>query len=870
MTLVQYREMETQMDEARSALNEVDERPWRPFRTRLDFEMADLMLETHMNRRQVDTAISLIHQAIGDRVSSEFTISNCNDLNRLWDHALAIRGNGFEEFKFTVPYRGQDMEYSVWSRSAEQWCRELLTNKNIVSHFQWDAKRVYHRGNSSQVFQRIYDEPWTGEFWWKFQSLLPISGKPFGIILYADKTRLSSFGNTKGHPVLVRCANLPVEIRNGEGVGGGRLIGWLPILPEISSESGKQGFIRHKREVWHEAMSQIFKSLADWMELGTAIQCGDGVVRHIFPRLVMISADYEEQSDMALTRGSRAHFPCPVCLVFKGDIPKVTQKASARTTESMESLWTEVQEYTAADREDSLQAVGLRDVQNTFWSLKDTDVYSALSWDRLHAYHGGLFSDHLLEELKEIVDDLPGRQVEIEIDRCLMGIPPWRGLNRFTSIHSTGEMSDGSKFEDFGKVIIYAALGCITPDVSTRGFTLLKLIRSYQELDQFTGLTLQSERTLREGWEELKTFESLLAEYSQIHDSKEWDFPKVHTHQHVFDDIRNKGVTRNYNTKPGEKSNGPLKKFYQNHTNFKNVAPQILKVSNKDLTSTIIHNEIRRLDEKNEQDNIKDAELIGPAAENPTSQGQDQTQQTLRTNEVDPEPRAPPEVSTATREEQGSTALPHVLFRSRLPGLSLEAIVQGHAEDDAFSQFRRLLSQYLARHFRTPRVILSMDHEVIPFQTLNVYFTSVVNWRLGMDILRVNPNFHGRPRFDFAILNVDSKMQTAVIVQLLFVFQITYRAHNFELALVLPFDAPISRQDRDRVRRDTALRLKRLHPRRRREAVLVDVNTIIRGALLTPDPSSEEDDRILVDLVDEDMWMRFKSSNVNLVQRANI
>ncbi|KAF9034047.1 hypothetical protein BJ165DRAFT_1410070 [Panaeolus papilionaceus] len=663
MTLVQYREMETQMDEARSALNEVDERPWRPFRTRLDFEIADLMLETHMNRRQVDTAISLIHQAIGDR---------------------------FEEFKFTVPYCGQDMEYSVWSHSAEQWCRELLTNKNIVSHFQWDAQRVYHRGNSSQANfggnSRLYLNFIIAIWLW-------------------FTTRLSSFGNTKGHPVLVRCVNLPVEIRNGEGVGGGRLIGWLPILPEISSESGKQGFIRHKQEVWHEAMSQIFKSLADWMELGTAIQ------------LVMISADYKEQSDMALTRSSRAHLPCPVCLVFKCDIPKVTQKALARTTESMESLWTEVQEYTAAHREDSLQAVGLRDVQNTFWSLKDTDVYSALSWDCLHAYHGGLFSDHLLEELKEIVDDLPGRQVEIEIDRCLMGIPPWQGLNRFTSIHSTGEMSDGSKFEDFGKVIIYAALGCITLDVSTRGFTLLKLIRSYQELDQFTGLTLQSERTLREGWEELKMFKSLLAEYSQIHDSKEWDFPKVHTHQHVFDDIRNKGVTRNYNTKPGEKSNGPLKKFYQNHTNFKNIAPQILK---------------------NEQDNIKDAELIGPAAENPTSQGQDQTQQTLRTNEVDPEPRAPPEVSTATREEQGSTALPHVTFRSRLPGLSLEAIVQGHAEDDAFS----------------------------------------------MDILRVNPNFHGHAHFDFAILNVDSKMRTAVIVQLLFVFQITYRVHNFELALV--------------------------------------------------------------------------------------
>jgi len=40
----------------------------------------------------------------------------------------------------------------------------------------------------------------------------------------------------------------------------------------------------------------------------------------------------------------------------------------------------------------------------------------------------------------------------------------------------------------------------------------------------------------------------------------------------MFHDIQMKGVTRNYNTKPSEKMNGPLKKFYRNHTNFKDVA----------------------------------------------------------------------------------------------------------------------------------------------------------------------------------------------------------------------------------------------------------------------------------------------------------
>ena len=50
------------------------------------------------------------------------------------------------------------------------------------------------------------------------------------LILYADKTRLSSFGTAKGYPVMVRIANLPKDIRNGEGIGGGRVVGFLPIV----------------------------------------------------------------------------------------------------------------------------------------------------------------------------------------------------------------------------------------------------------------------------------------------------------------------------------------------------------------------------------------------------------------------------------------------------------------------------------------------------------------------------------------------------------------------------------------------------------------------------------------------------------------
>ena len=49
-----------------------------------------------------------------------------------------------------------------------------------------------------------------------------------GLYIYADKSKLSSFGLVTGYPVIVRLAILPHSIWNTKGMGGGCLIGWLP------------------------------------------------------------------------------------------------------------------------------------------------------------------------------------------------------------------------------------------------------------------------------------------------------------------------------------------------------------------------------------------------------------------------------------------------------------------------------------------------------------------------------------------------------------------------------------------------------------------------------------------------------------------
>jgi hypothetical protein len=59
---------------------------------------------------------------------------------------------------------------------------------------------------------------------------LPPGAKPLAFILYADKTKLSSFGTAKGYLVYTCLANLLTKIRNGQGTGSGYVVGWLPIV----------------------------------------------------------------------------------------------------------------------------------------------------------------------------------------------------------------------------------------------------------------------------------------------------------------------------------------------------------------------------------------------------------------------------------------------------------------------------------------------------------------------------------------------------------------------------------------------------------------------------------------------------------------
>ena len=94
-----YNEADIEKD-SQSLHDQAEDRPmrvndkypcWHPFRTRLDFEIAELMHAAQMKERLGANLLSLFQQASGDNPSSDFTFSGYTDLKKVWDHAREIR-----------------------------------------------------------------------------------------------------------------------------------------------------------------------------------------------------------------------------------------------------------------------------------------------------------------------------------------------------------------------------------------------------------------------------------------------------------------------------------------------------------------------------------------------------------------------------------------------------------------------------------------------------------------------------------------------------------------------------------------------------------------------------------------------------------
>ncbi|KAJ6553889.1 hypothetical protein B0H10DRAFT_1848500, partial [Mycena sp. CBHHK59/15] len=168
--------------------------------------------------------------------------------------------------------------------------------------------------------------------------------------------------------------------------------------------------------VWHTVFYKLLESLVHAAEVGDWTNCGDGILRWLWPTILILAADYEEACVMALIRGLQGLYPCPICFVPWNEQSDLSTEHPLRTAKGSEGILENARtKRTVAEREELLKDNSLRDVENAFWKIEGSDPHTAISYDPLHADDGGFWGDHLFAQIKARTMVL-GRAAIVKID----------------------------------------------------------------------------------------------------------------------------------------------------------------------------------------------------------------------------------------------------------------------------------------------------------------------------------------------------------------------------------------------------------------------------------------------------------------------
>ncbi|KAI0777095.1 hypothetical protein BC629DRAFT_1736243 [Irpex lacteus] len=789
------------------------EEPWTPFETREDFELAEIIHEARMSHALTERLLKLINK-------------------RAWEHAAQFYPT-FSVSTVAAEYKGVKEEFQFQHRPLWGWIEGQVQDPKLVPYFHWDAQRLYKYDGTRWV--RYIEEPWTADMFWDVQTHITDTdeeGKPLGLIVWADKDKLSTFGSQQGHPIVVRLSNLDSAVRNSLGPGGGRIVGLVLVIKDEASEKGKKNYIDWKHAVYHESFKVLLEEVAIHSRTGYKLRCGDNQLRTLFPFIHIITADYEEQCFFALTRGLRGLRPCPVCVVPEGELSDLKTTYPERHVDIAQELVEKIEGKGV--KEVKLKILGLRAVENAMWGVMRTNIYKAISFDRLHAYLLGLFL-HLLRILLLIIDEMK-REQQAFVDNSINAVPSWPGLTHFKSL-TGNDFNDGAKWADLSKIIIQCCYS-IFPAHSS-GYNLLKALRKYIECDTFVALSVHTEDTLKDYDDTIQQFGSRLQEYTEnpavtskgVAIDKDWDgIIKMHSHLHASRDIRLKGVMANMDTKSSEKLHGPLRKAYLMQTNFKNVESQLARLDDYSMVLCDIRGNVDARDEYLKSQKTAEQQMKKGKAK-----------EIMQFNNI-------------------------YLGSPNKSPTTIAALALSQVEDEAFHDFRKKLITCVrdlvgreeegdrlqtTEPFDRRNIEVHATDQVLQYQLLRVDYESKVTWREVQDILRCSPSFHGATRHDAVIFNHGNR---TLFGELVYAFTYKFKGATCTLALIHPFDTSLQLSGARRII-DRDLGLCRLKERRRVDSIIVPLRAVTRGALVVVD-ASRPGNRLVIDTLDEDMFLR--------------
>ncbi|KII90328.1 hypothetical protein PLICRDRAFT_107314, partial [Plicaturopsis crispa FD-325 SS-3] len=703
-----------------------------------------------------------------------------------------------------------DFEY----RDPWDWILSIVTDETLATDSMWYSVRKYYCEGG--VEDELFDEPNTGEAWRAVDDTLPSNDSYphcyLPLHLWLDKAAITK--RVKKHPIVLRAAWLPRHIRNASGNGGGVLIGYMPIVVDPANPSDRNAaetveYANFKREVYQNVLSVVFKRLRRRSHHGETVRCGDKIPRILHPGILIESLDGEEAAAFCCVRAATANFPCPKCLVHKLKLHELTTTFDLRTTETMRAVFQRAAAAGSKTKtENILKDHGLNNVEHFLWGFRFSDPYAAYCYDTLHSDDLGKWGKHIWPLILDVLEK-QGNGALGRLAENFRSMPRWSRLKNFQNV-TTIEYADGQAYLD----ILKGILPCLV-QILPRNSPLIHCIRAYARYRMMVGLHCMSESRLKRLEKYLAAYEYWSTKVAHLYE-KNFDFFKQHASSHGPRDIRARGTTDNFSTRPGEGVQQEVREAYE-ETNGKNAESQMTR---RDAN----HEAVARI-----RMTIDDDERAR-----------------MEANAAEPDDEDVTEIAASTGNSPKHWTLGSPERRNADSRLLEDAKLEAGTE--GFRSFDSKLREFITTHIPDDAPQSASLMPIQEYKCVYIHYQSLEDWTASRDILRCSDSFHGKRRRDCVIINMDSPGLTCA--RILGIYRCTLPSGKLQdIALVRMFQSsswkPNTFWDGCQVCDEA------------KEPMFVMMEYLVRGAHMIPAFESRSDARFyLDDLSDPDMYLR--------------
>lgn len=440
-------------------------------------------------------------------------------------------------------------ELELWRRNPVDCIRELIGNPAFRESMAYAPEQVYEdeKGES-----RIYDEMWTGDWWWKMQvnlistrktkdlltdlykDRLPAGSTIAPIILASDKTHLTNYGGDKSAwPVYLTLGNISKEVRRQPSSHATILVGYLPVS-KFTAFQGKETHQFARYDAFHHCMRLILEPLIEAGKSGLEMICADGNYRHVFPILAAYVADAPEQALIACCLESR----CPRCVVpanQRGDYGTTFRARNpALTLDTLRRHQNGENPFLFTDN-------GMRHNHYPFWAdLPHADIFECITPDLLHQLHKGVFA-HLVDWIAVIVS-------KEELDARFQCMSKYQALRHFKNGISSVSQWTGKEMKEMQRVFLGAIAGLVNDTI----FAASKGLLDFIYLAQYQSHT---DKTLLQLQDSLQRFHDNKHSFIEAGGRKldHFNIPKLHAMLHYVSAIQSLGSADGFNSESPER-----------------------------------------------------------------------------------------------------------------------------------------------------------------------------------------------------------------------------------------------------------------------------------------------------------------------------